>query len=83
MNIKNLIPLKLKQLIVSYFAQSNITGDLTSSKRKIFIALAADYGNLGDVALSYAQYVFLKKHFTNFEIIDVPISQTLKNIRVI
>ncbi|MFD2165464.1 polysaccharide pyruvyl transferase family protein [Thalassotalea euphylliae] len=81
--LKALIPLKTKQLIKSYFSDANINGDLTSSKRKVFIGLAADYGNLGDVALSYAEYQFFKKHFPDYEIIDVPISQTYKNIRVI
>jgi pyruvyl transferase EpsI len=83
MNIKKYIPLKFKQTIQSHFASPNIHGDLSSKKHKIFIALAADYGNLGDVAISYAQYFFLQKNFPNSEIIDVPISQTLRNIREI
>jgi pyruvyl transferase EpsI len=83
MNIKKYIPLKLKQKIKSFFSTTNMNGNLLSTKQKIFIALAADYGNLGDVAISYAQYVFLKENFPNVEIIDVPISQTLRNIREI
>jgi pyruvyl transferase EpsI len=83
MNIKKHIPLKLKQTIKSHFSSTNINGDLTSNKHKIFIALAADYGNLGDVAISYAQYHFLQDKFPESEIIDVPISQTLRNIREI
>lgn len=83
MNIKSLIPLKIKQQLKSYFAQDNINGNLNSHKRKIVIALAADYGNLGDIAISYAQYTFLKNDFPDFEIIDVPISRTLKNVRTL
>ncbi|MGJ8692048.1 MAG: polysaccharide pyruvyl transferase family protein [Thalassotalea sp.] len=83
MSVKQLIPLKLKQMINSYVAKPNINGDLHSAKNKIFIGLAADYGNLGDVAISYAQYHFLKNNFPDYEIIDVPISQTLANIRAI
>lgn len=81
MNIKKYLPLKLKQQVKSHFSSTNINGDLSSKKHKIFIALAADYGNLGDVAISFAQYQFLKDHFPESEIIDVPISQTLRNIR--
>jgi pyruvyl transferase EpsI len=81
--MKNLIPLKIKQTLRSYFVENNINGNFNSNKRKIVIALAADYGNLGDIAISYAQYMFLKKHFPDFEIIDVPISRTLKNIRTL
>lgn len=83
MNMKSLIPLKIKQSLKSYFVENNINGNFKSNKKKIVIALAADYGNLGDIAISYAQYMFLKKHFSDFEIIDVPISRTLKNIRTL
>lgn len=83
MSVKQLVPLKIKQVLKSYITKTNINGDLLSNKNKIFIGLAADYGNLGDVAISYAQYCFLKKHFPDYEIIDVPISQTLANIRAI
>lgn len=80
---KQLVPLKLKQVIHSYITPHNINGNLASPKKKIFILLAADYGNLGDVAISYAQYQFLLQRFPDYEIIDVPISQTLVNLRVI
>ena len=83
MSVKQLVPLKIKQLLNSYVAKHNINGSLTTDKNKIFIGLAADYGNLGDVAISYAQYLFLKNNFPDYEIIDVPISQTLANIRTI
>lgn len=83
MSVKKLVPLKIKQILNSYVAKHNINGDLSTDKKKIFIGLAADYGNLGDVAISYAQYLFLKKNFPDYEIIDVPISQTLANIRTI
>jgi pyruvyl transferase EpsI len=83
MNIKQFIPLKLKQKLKSYLIENNINGNILSNKRKIIIALAADYGNLGDIAISYAQYNFLKNNFPDFEIIDVPISRTLTNTRVL
>lgn len=83
MNIKQLIPLTLKQKLKSYLIKNNINGNILSTKRKIIIALAADYGNLGDIAISYAQYTFLKNNFPDFEIIDVPISRTLTNTRLL
>lgn len=83
MPVKQFVPLKIKQILKSYLVKPNINGDLLSHKKRIFIGLSADYGNLGDVAISYAQYCFLQKHFPEYEIIDVPISQTLTNIRVI
>lgn len=43
----------------------------------VFIFLAADYGNLGDVAITYAQKAFLKKHYPNHEVIEVGAGETL------
>lgn len=54
-----------------------------TSSKKAFVFLAADYGNLGDVAITYAQTQFLKDALPDFEIIDVPISKTLEGISMI
>jgi len=83
MSIKKIIPLHIKQYLKSFTQPTNINGDLHTHKPKVFIGLAADYGNLGDVAISYAQYEFLKNNLPDFEVIDVPISRTLTNIRAI
>ena len=53
---------------------------LQSSKKKAFVFLAADYGNLGDVAITYAQTKFLQDALPEFEVVDVPISKTLIGI---
>lgn len=54
-----------------------------SGQPRCFVFLAADYGNLGDVAITYAQEKFLKEKFPDYEIVDVPISRTLTAIRSI
>lgn len=54
-----------------------------SGQPRCFVFLAADYGNLGDVAITYAQEKFLKEKFPDHEIVDVPISRTLTAIRSI
>ena len=83
-NMKKMLPLKFKQYIKSYFLKNNINHYKNNKlQRKIFIVLAADYGNLGDVAISYAQYNFLRDSFPSDQIIDVPISRNLPNIRFI
>lgn len=82
--LKKFIPNRWKQHIKSLVQPHNMSGDYKSTtRRKVFIALAADYGNLGDVAISFAQYNFIKYNFPEWEIVDVPISRTLKNIRTI
>lgn len=45
--------------------------------------LAADYGNLGDVAITYAQEKYLSETFPGYKIVDVPISKTLNSIKAI
>lgn len=50
-------------------------------KKKCIICLAADYGNLGDVAITYAQSLFLAKIYPEYEIVDFPISKTLSHLK--
>lgn len=61
---------------------SNIL-DKHRGKKKCIVCLAADYGNLGDVAITYAQEQFLGKMFPGYEIVDFPISQTLGNLKAL
>jgi len=52
-------------------------------KKKIVIALAADYGNLGDVAITYAQKLFLQENFPEYSIIEFPISDTFTELKTL
>lgn len=52
-------------------------------KKKCYVFLAANYGNLGDVAITYAQEKYLEEHFPEYEIVDVPISSTLSHLKAI
>ena len=52
-------------------------------KRKCIVCLAADYGNLGDVAITYAQEKFLQERLPEYEIIDFPISKTLTHLKAL
>ncbi len=53
---------------------------INNQNKKAFVFLAADYGNLGDVAITYAQTDFLKNSLPNYQIVDVPISKTLEGL---
>lgn len=80
MNRKGIIR---KKLLLS-FLFSKKTKEFDShrnDKQKIIVALAADYGNLGDVAITYAQSKFLKEQFPNSDIIDFPISRTFMGMK--
>lgn len=70
---------------LAYFFSSKSRGEqfCINSKKRCFVFLAANYGNLGDVAITYAQELFLRKHFQEHEIIDVPINKTLCAIKTL
>lgn len=57
-----------------------MTGKYSKNEKKIIIALSADYGNLGDVAITYAQKNFLQSRFKDYKIIEIPISKTYENM---
>ncbi|MCA0756490.1 polysaccharide pyruvyl transferase family protein [Paenibacillus sp. N4] len=57
--------------------------NVDKEKKKIIVSLAADYGNLGDVAITYAQTMFLKNNFPEYEVIDFPISRTFKDMKAL
>lgn len=78
--------LYLKFRIVSRIKSVTFGENHTSPRCYIF--LAADYGNLGDVAITYAQKIYLKGVYPNHEVMEVPAGKTLlylqsiaKNIR--
>ena len=86
--LKKIIPLewKIKSYLFGYqfkkienfpFKFSNKT------HKRVFIFLAADYGNLGDVAITYAQHAFLKQNFPDFLVTEIPISKTLQGIALL
>jgi len=71
-------------LFLQKFKSQNYFSSLKDSPaKKAFVFLAADYGNLGDVAITYAQTQFLKDALQGYEVIDVPISKTLEGIYTI
>lgn len=64
----------------SYFQNTH----LDNNKKHAFIFLAADYGNLGDVAITYAQTKFLNDNLGNdFDVIEIPISKSLEGLHFV
>lgn len=61
----------------SYFKKTN----LERSKKYAFVFLAADYGNLGDVAITYAQTKFLENR--GYDVLEIPISQSLEGLHFV
>lgn len=68
-----LLPLSFKIRLLTMLKKRDL--DL-NSKKHAFIFLAADYGNIGDIAISHAQKQYLTSVLTGYEVISIPISQT-------
>lgn len=52
---------------------------IDKTKKQAYVFLAADYGNLGDVAITFAQTQFLLEN-SNCQVIEIPISQSLEGL---
>lgn len=84
MYLKNIIGFRTKYRIKLFFKQFEKPSyfnhiRIDGSKNQAYIFLAADYGNLGDVAITYAQTQFLVNN-TNYQVIEVPISQSIEGL---
>lgn len=75
--------LRLKLRFAYWTANANGFVVPYTDRKKCYFFLAADYGNLGDVAITYAQTKFLSERFPNAEIIEIPISKTFAGIKVV
>lgn len=79
--IKSILSLKQKLYLVYFFSKNNHLYKQYKGKKKIFVCLGADYGNLGDVAITFSQINFLKNVFPDYEVIEFPISKTFKHLK--
>lgn len=51
---------------------------LDKDKKRVFIFLGADYGNIGDIAITYAQEEFLKNCLPDYQLIEIKLNDTYK-----
>lgn len=73
--------LRLKLLTTYFLSKKKKMAQFDNPNKKIVIALAANYGNLGDVAITYAQKQFLKKNFPEYDVIEFEISNTFTGMK--
>lgn len=71
------------KLISTYLISKTENIKQNKNKKRVIVALAADYGNLGDVAITYAQKKFLETVFPNREIVLFPISKTFSQMKTL
>lgn len=73
--------LRLKLLATYFLSKKKKMPQFDKTNKKIIVALAANYGNLGDVAITYAQKQFLKKNFPEYDVIEFEISNTFTGMK--
>jgi len=79
--IKKYIPLNIKTEIIYRLSSKNGKYGNVRDKRKAIVALAADYPNLGDVAITVAQAKFLADCLPEYEIIFFPCSDIYTDMK--
>ena len=62
---------ELKKLLKIYIFNKKI--NVSKEQKKAYIMLSADYGNTGDLAITYAQRKFLEENLEGYKVIEVPI----------
>lgn len=78
--LKAAIPLRLKVYLFQYLRAREF---LLPTSRRAFVFLSADYGNIGDLAISAAQHKFLADALPGHAVVPVPISATREVMRSI
>lgn len=82
MKLKQIIGFKTKykgRLFLQRFkgAEHFKQNQQNATEKQAYFFLAADYGNLGDVAITYAQTRFIQEH-SDYNVVEIPISRTLE-----
>lgn len=75
---KKFIPRKIKVFLHDIINREDI---ILPKGPKAFVFLSADYGNIGDLAISAAQGEFLESHLPGYTVVHIPISKTKAYLR--
>lgn len=79
--ISDFLPNRFKAEILYLISTKKKFTHTAKDQKKIIVTLAADYGNLGDVAITYAQKKFLSDNFKDYKVITLPISATYSSLK--
>lgn len=72
---------KLKGIIKIYIRSQKI--NVTKNEKKCYIMMAADYGNIGDIAITIAQHKFLQETLKDYKIVEIPLDKIYTTARSI
>lgn len=69
------------QLLHYYLSKDNNAVANCHARPRVFILMSADYGNIGDIAITIAQTNLLKRIFPSYEIINLPASSNYQDLK--
>lgn len=82
--MKRLVPISTKLRIIYLLSpRKRAEYQQYKNKKKVIVTMGADYGNLGDVAITYAQKEYLKNKYPDYELIELPISKTFTHLKAL
>jgi len=79
--VLDLIPNRFKAELKYVMSHKGFYRNLTKNEKKVIVLLAADYGNLGDVAITYAQKKFLEVNLPDHKLVTLTVSETYSNLK--
>jgi pyruvyl transferase EpsI len=79
--IKKIVPVSSRVRVRYWLSRSDDTFEYLRGKKKAIVALAADYANLGDVAITMAQGWFLSEHLPEREVVYFPCRSTYTHMK--
>lgn len=71
--ISKFLPLSFKVWLISFLKKKELA---LGQNKRVFVFLSADYGNIGDIAISTAQREYLMDALSGYSTVCIPISQT-------
>jgi len=78
---EKLIP--IYEYFKTYLFSNKVSLNVDNSKKNIFMFLCPDYGNIGDLAIEYAQKEFIKNNYPDYNIIEIPVAKTYDYINTV
>lgn len=82
--IKRMIPERVKGPVVAELQQSSFPDlDLWKDRKKVVVALAGFYQNLGDMALTYAQKRFIEETLPEYDVLLFPSTHTYSRMKAL
>jgi pyruvyl transferase EpsI len=72
---------RFRRKLPAYIASSKIPNGFPLQGPRVIVTLAADYPNLGDVALTQSIFEFCRLHLPSHKIFVIPAHQTLRLLK--